>query len=68
MGASQIIYIRTDGNKDIAAGHIMRCLTIAREIIARDYSVCFLVSDEESLSTLCKQESSVVMVSDMQTY
>ena len=68
MGASQIIYIRTDGNKDIAAGHIMRCLTIAREIVTMGHSVCFLVSDEESLSILCKQESSVVIASDMQTY
>lgn len=67
MGASQVIYIRTDGNSDIAAGHIMRCLTIAREIIAMGHSVCFLVSDKESLSVLCKQDSSVDVIFDMLT-
>ena len=66
MGASQVIYIRTDGNKDIAAGHIMRCLTIAHEIITMGHPVCFLVSDAESLSIFCKQESSVVVIPNMQ--
>jgi len=66
MGASQIICIRTDGNKDMAAGHIMRCLTIAREIIVMGHPVCFFVSDEESLSILRKQEPSIVILSDMQ--
>ena len=68
MGASQVIYIRTDGNRDIAAGHIMRCLTIAHELITMGQSVCFLVSDEKSLSILCKQNSSVMIVSDVHAY
>ncbi len=68
MGASQVIYIRTDGNKDIAAGHIMRCLTIAHEIITMGHPVCFLVSDEESLSILRNQEPSVVILSEVQAF
>ena len=39
MGASQIVYIRTDGNADIAAGHIMRCLTIAEKIINAKFGI-----------------------------
>ena len=28
-----MVYIRTDANEKIATGHVMRCLTIAEEII-----------------------------------
>ena len=66
MGTSQVIYFRTDGNEDIAAGHIMRCLTIAREIVTMGHSVCFFVSDKESLSILQSREPAVVILSDMQ--
>lgn len=55
MGASQIIYIRTDGNADIAGGHIARCVTIARQIEHFGHKVCFLVSDKDSLSLLSAQ-------------
>ena len=55
MGAPQIIYIRTDANADIASGHMMRCITIARQIEALGHKVCFLVSDRESLSFLSAQ-------------
>lgn len=44
-----MIYIRTDANEIIATGHVMRCLTIAEEIVNLDESVCFVVSDKESL-------------------
>lgn len=46
------IYFRTDGNSEIATGHLMRCLTIARACRHRDAAVTFIVSDEESLSLL----------------
>ncbi len=57
----RIIYFRADGNSEIATGHIMRCLSIARACLAMNktclanskaVSVCFLVSDTESKSLL----------------
>jgi len=46
------VYFRTDGNEEIATGHIMRCLTIARACRILSMEVCFLVSDEKSVSLL----------------
>ncbi len=43
-----MIGIRADANKIIATGHVMRCITIAREIIALGESVTFFVADTES--------------------
>lgn len=52
MGTHPMIYIRTDGNHTIAAGHIRRCLTIAEQILKKGSSVCFLLSSNESLALL----------------
>ncbi len=52
MAACYDIYFRTDGNKEIATGHIMRCLAIARACAEKGAFVKFIVSDEESLSLL----------------
>lgn len=52
MGADRLIYIRTDGNSKIAAGHLVRCLSIARNCLKAGMSVCFLLSDEESRTLL----------------
>lgn len=46
------IYFRTDGNTEIATGHIMRCLAIARARAKQNAHVTFIVSDEESLTLL----------------
>lgn len=46
------VYFRTDGNEKIATGHIMRCLSIARACRSLAMEVCFLVSDEKSVSLL----------------
>lgn len=46
------VYFRTDGNEEIATGHIMRCLSIARACRSLSMEVCFLVSDEKSVSLL----------------
>lgn len=46
------IYFRTDGNREIATGHLMRCLTIARACAKKGASAAFVLSDEESLSLL----------------
>ena len=47
-----VVYFRTDGNEEIATGHIMRCLSIARACASLSMGVRFLVSDENSVSIL----------------
>ncbi len=42
------IGIRADANKIIASGHVMRCITIAKELLALGAEVTFFVADEES--------------------
>lgn len=46
------LYFRTDGNCQIATGHLMRCLTLARACAKCAAQVRFIVSDEESLALL----------------
>lgn len=52
------IYFRVDGNSDIATGHIMRCLAIARACaqsagrLGQCSQISFLVSDDQSRSLL----------------
>lgn len=46
------IYFRTDGNSEIATGHLMRCLAIARACAKAGAMVSFILSDKESLSLL----------------
>ncbi len=47
-----MIGIRADANSIIASGHVMRCLTIAREIRSLEGEVTFFVADEESRALL----------------
>lgn len=49
-----MVYIRTDGNEDIATGHLMRCLSIARALLHRNVQPVFMVSDMTSLKLLQK--------------
>ncbi len=42
-----MIGIRADASKIIASGHVMRCITIAKELIALGESVTFFVADNE---------------------
>lgn len=48
MGTDRLVFIRTDGNSQIATGHLMRCLSIADACVTLGMQVCFLVSDSES--------------------
>lgn len=50
-----MVYIRTDANSILATGHMMRCMTIAKELIKAGEQVIFLVSDINS--TLLLEEN-----------
>lgn len=42
----KVVVIRADANKTVAIGHIMRCITIARELKKRGMRVVFFTADE----------------------
>lgn len=46
---SKKIFIRTDASREIATGHIMRCLSIAHALRERKAEVTFLFSNQESV-------------------
>ena len=47
-----MIFFRADSNEQIASGHIMRCLSLARAFRDAGREVCFLVADENPLPML----------------
>lgn len=54
------IWIKANGNGEVATGHIRRCMTIASELIKHGMDVEFILSDEYSanvLITLSDQEN-----------
>lgn len=48
----RVVGIRVDANKTIAMGHLMRCITIAREILKKGLHVVFFTADEWPKETL----------------
>ena len=54
------IYIRCDGNKEIATGHLMRCLSIATACVDKGAQVTFLVADKESEQLLSDRMSAAM--------
>ena len=40
-----MIYIRTDANETIATGHMMRCISIAKQLMFHNIEATFLLSD-----------------------
>lgn len=47
-----IIGIRADANETVATGHIMRCITIARQLKKKGESVLFFTADDYAASML----------------
>lgn len=52
MGTDRLVIIRTDGNGQIASGHLVRCVSVASACVQRGMEVRFLVSDKESMDLL----------------
>lgn len=50
-----MFYIRADGNPQIGAGHIMRCISIAETLKDRGKVIIFLTADEESASLIASR-------------
>lgn len=49
-----MIIFRTDGNKQIGSGHVMRCLSIADAFVRKDHSCTFVLADD-SFDSLIKE-------------
>lgn len=47
-----MLYIRTDMNKTIATGHVMRCLAIADAARDLEEETCFILADEKAVKVL----------------
>lgn len=49
-----VIGIRTDENDEVATGHVMRCITIARRLKNMGCQVVFFTADQEAKETLAR--------------
>lgn len=47
-----MLYIRADGNRNIGMGHIMRCLSISKEVLLKGKDVTFLIASDEPADVL----------------
>ena len=45
---SYMVGIRTDANDKIAMGHIMRCMSIARQLKQKESDVVFIISEDDA--------------------
>lgn len=60
MDNDKVVFIRTDGNEDIASGHLVRCITIAQSVIKCGGKVHFIVSDMQSSEELMRRLERVI--------
>lgn len=56
------IGIRTDANQTIGMGHLMRCMSIARQLKKLGQRVIFLVSGKEAETFVCQNGFSCLLV------
>lgn len=65
MDYDKIVLIRTDANPDIASGHLVRCITIAKAVLKQGGKVRFLISDDQSRQELLQRFQDVNSNSDV---
>lgn len=56
------LLIRADGNANIGAGHIMRCMSIGNAARKLDVDVCFVTADESFLAVLKNNDFKVYVL------
>lgn len=59
---NKTFYIRVDGGSAIGAGHIVRCVSIAKEIEKQDYQIAFVSSGKESSGILSEYGYEPILV------
>lgn len=60
MGSNQVVYIRVDANREIATGHVMRTLAIAKQIRQLGGECKFIVSDGYAIPIIHKYGFEVI--------
>ena len=56
-----MVFIRTDANENVATGHLMRCITIAKKIKQLGETVVFVFRDNESVDILNGRENYILL-------
>lgn len=59
---NKTFYIRVDGGPAIGAGHIVRCVSIAKEIEKQDFQIVFVSSGKESSKILSEYGYDPILV------
>ena len=59
---NKTFYIRVDGGPAIGAGHIVRCVSIAKEIEKQDFQIVFVSSGKESSKILSEYGYEPILV------
>ena len=57
-----MLYVRADGNSEIGMGHIMRCISIAKEIVSKGQEIKFLIASDTAADVLEQAEIKYVVL------
>ena len=57
-----MLYIRTDANKSIAAGHVMRCLSIAKALREMGEDTTFITSESDAADIIHKNGFKYILI------